>query len=133
MSPYEQKNKFATPIPIEEVAHPAWQERRAILRDWTVALLLAFVAALLIRALLFEAFRIPSESMEETLQVGDFVLVSKVHYGARLPVTLGLPFTNLYLENVGLPTLRMPAFSSIKRNDVIVFNVPTESQPIDRK
>ena len=134
MSPFDLKRKsVAHHIPIEEVVDPAWQERRSILWEWAIALLLAFAAALLIRALLFEAFRIPSESMEETLQVGDFVLVSKLHYGARLPVTVGMPFTNLYLENVGLPMLRMPAFSSVKRNDVIVFNVPTESLPIDRK
>ncbi|MEM8486406.1 MAG: signal peptidase I [Bacteroidota bacterium] len=133
MGPYDSERKSVAQIPVQEVAHSAWQERRDILWEWSLALLLAFVAALLIRALLFEAFRIPSESMEETLQVGDFVLVSKVHYGARLPVTVGLPFTNLYLENVGLPTMRMPAFSSVKRNDVIVFNVPTEPYPIDRK
>ena len=71
--------------------------------------------------------------MEETLLVGDFVLVSKLHYGPRLPVTLGLPFTNLYLENIGLPVLRGPGFTEIDRNDVIVFNVPTEPYPIDRK
>ncbi len=133
MDRYEPNRKNVAQIPIQEVSNPVWQERRAILWEWSVALLLAFVAALLIRALLFEAFRIPSESMEDTLQVGDFVLVSKLHYGARLPVTIGLPFTNLYLENVGLPTMRLPAFSSVKRNDVIVFNVPTESYPIDRK
>lgn len=133
MSPYDPERKSVAQIPIQEVTHSAWQERRDILWEWSLALLLAFIAALLIRALLFEAFRIPSESMEETLQVGDFVLVSKLHYGARLPVTVGLPFTNLYLENVGLPTMRMPAFSSVKRNDVIVFNVPTEPYPIDRK
>lgn len=133
MNPFEGKRKSVAQIPIEEVTHHAWRERRAILWEWAIALLLAFVAALLIRALLFEAFRIPSESMEETLQVGDFVLVSKLHYGARLPVTVGLPFTNLYLESVGLPTMRMPGFSSVKRNDVVVFNVPTESGPIDRK
>lgn len=134
MNAYEPNRKsVARHIPIQEVAHPAWQERKDILWEWSIALLLAFVAALLIRALFFEAFRIPSESMEETLQVGDFVLVSKLHYGARLPVTVGLPFTNLYLENVGLPTLRTPGFSGVKRNDVIVFNVPTETVPIDRK
>ena len=71
--------------------------------------------------------------MEETLMVGDFVLVSKMHYGSRLPITLGIPFTNLYLENVGLPSLRAPGFSEIQRNDVIVFNVPTEPYPIDRR
>ena len=122
-----------TDPPIEEAAHPGWKERRSIVWEWSLALVLAFCAALLIRALFFEAFRIPSESMEETLLVGDFVLVSKLHYGPRLPITVGIPFTNLYLENVGLPSMRIPGFSEIKRNDVVVFNVPTDPYPVDRK
>ena len=119
--------------PLDEAATPAWSERRSALLEWSLALCLALIAALLIRALFFEAFRIPSESMEDTLQVGDFVLVSKLHYGPRLPVTVGIPFTDLYLESVGLPVLRGPGFSNIQCNDVIVFNVPTEPYPIDRK
>ncbi len=95
--------------------------------------MLALIAALLIRMLFFEAFRIPSESMENTLQVGDFVLVSKMHYGSRLPITLGLPFTKLYADEVQLPYMRLPGFSDVERGDVIVFNVPTENAPIDRK
>ena len=71
--------------------------------------------------------------MENTLVVGDFVLVSKLHYGPRLPMTLGIPFTSLYLENAGLPDFRFPGFSEVKRNDVVVFNVPTDPYPIDRK
>lgn len=119
--------------PLQEVDESAWIERRSILWEWMLALFLAFLAALLIRALFFEAFRIPSESMEETLQVGDYVLVSKLHYGARLPISIGIPLTNLYLEGIGLPSLRLPGFSKVKRNDVIVFNVPTEQNAIDRK
>ena len=100
---------YANP-PIEEAHTATWRERRNILWEWVGAVALALIAALLIRALLFEAFRIPSESMENTLQVGDFVLVSKLHYGARLPVTLGLPFTRLFLERLELPYLRIPGF-----------------------
>lgn len=125
-------NTYIDP-PIEEAAQPVWKERRSIFWEWSLALVLALCAALLIRALFFEAFRIPSESMEETLKVGDFVLVSKLHYGPRLPMTVGLPFTNLYLENAGLPDLRLPGFSEVKRNDVVVFNVPTDPYPVDRK
>jgi len=123
---------YANP-PIEEAHTATWRERRNILWEWVGAVALALIAALLIRALLFEAFRIPSESMENTLQVGDFVLVSKLHYGARLPVTLGLPFTRLFLERLELPYLRIPGFTGVRRGDVIVFNVPTESAPLDRK
>lgn len=141
MDPLELKTKHSSALyarspeetPLQEVDEPAWIERRSILWEWMLALFLAFLAALLIRALFFEAFRIPSESMEETLQVGDYVLVSKLHYGARLPISIGIPLTNLYLEGAGLPAIRMPGFSQVKRNDVIVFNVPTEQIAIDRK
>ena len=119
--------------PLQEVTQPIWKERKSLLGEWTAALVVAFAAALIIRAFFFEAFRIPSESMENTLLVGDFVLVSKIHYGPRVPVTVGLPFTNYYLENVQLPVMRFPGFKDVKRNDVIVFNVPAETVPIDRK
>ncbi len=123
---------YADP-PIQEAHTATWRERGSILWEWIGAVALALIAALLIRALFFEAFRIPSESMENTLQVGDFVLVSKLHYGARLPVTLGLPFTRLFLDRPELPYLRIPGFTGVRRGDVIVFNVPTETAPLDRK
>ena len=123
---------FSEP-PLQEVAQPAWKERKGLIGEWSLALVVAFIAALTIRTFFFEAFRIPSESMEDTLVVGDFVLVSKLHYGPRIPTTVGVPFTTYYLDSVTLPRLRFPGFTSVNHNDVIVFNVPGEVRPIDRK
>lgn len=102
-------------------------------REWMHAILFAAVAAIIIRALFLEAFRIPTPSMEQTLLTGDFLLVSKMHYGARTPMTVGVPFTNLYIRGATLPWFRLPGFQDIDRNDIVVFNYPVDSQPVSRK
>ncbi|GIV59072.1 MAG: signal peptidase I [Rhodothermaceae bacterium] len=102
-------------------------------RDWLAAFGVAVVAALLLRAFCLQAFRIPTSSMEKNLLAGDFVLVSKLHYGPRLPRSVGLPLTGWYLPDVTLPHVRVPGFSRIRRGDVIVFNYPAEEGPVDRK
>ncbi|MFC2085970.1 signal peptidase I [Bacteroidota bacterium] len=102
-------------------------------REWLDALVFALVAALIIRTLFFEAFRIPTPSMEKNLLVGDFLLVSKMHYGTRLPITLGVPFTDIYIPGVELPFFRLPGFGTVGRGDSFVFNYPPEDVPIDRK
>ena len=113
-----------------------WKET---VRFWVVALLVIFF----LRAFLFEPFRIPSESMEETLLVGDFLIVSKLHYGARTPNTVGLPMTRLFIPGLIFPQTRLPGFSEIQRGDVVVFNYPASvdivrgaippSVPIERR
>ncbi len=103
------------------------------LRDGLQILGIALLISLFLRGCVLEGFRIPSESMEKSLLVGDFVLVSKLHYGPRLPMTLGLPLTNWYFEDLALPYARLPGFSSIRRGDVMVFNYPREAAPVDRR
>ena len=104
-------------------------------RDWFDAILWAVFAALIIRTFLFEMYTIPSSSMEGTLMTGDYLLVSKVGYGPRFPNTpLTFPFvhhtlpwtkyTKSYIEWPQVGYWRLPGFSSIKRNDPIVFNFP---------
>lgn len=104
------------------------------LREWGDAILFAVIAATLIRWLIMEAYTIPTPSMEQSLLVGDFLFVSKFHYGSRTTTTpLQVPLTHQkiwfteipsYTELIKLPSYRLPGISSIKRNDVVVFNVP---------
>ncbi len=103
----------------------------------------AIVIILVVRAFLAEPFRIPSESMEDTLLVGDFLLVSKLHYGPRTPATLGIPVTGIYVPGLELPQTRLPGFDDPDRGDVVVFNYPAardvergvvpETVPIERR
>ncbi|HEX9952815.1 MAG TPA: signal peptidase I [Rubricoccaceae bacterium] len=100
---------------------------RENLRFW----IRAIVVILILRAFIFEPFRIPSESMESTLLVGDFLIVSKLNYGARTPNTIGIPFTGIYIPGLELPQIRLPGFAEPKRGDVVVFNYPA-SQDVER-
>lgn len=111
-------------------SHPA---SRRYFREWLFVLVLAMGVALFIRAVCFQAFRIPTPSMEKNLLVGDFVLVSKLHYGPRLPLSIGIPLTNRFVEQLRLPLVRFPGFTQVRRGDVMVFNYPFEDAPIDRK
>ncbi len=103
------------------------------IREWADALLWAAVAALIIRAFFFQAYRIPTPSMEKTLLTGDFLIVSKVNYGPRTPMVLAIPFTSIYLKGVTLPWVRLPGLSEVERNDIVVFNYPIDIAPISMK
>lgn len=107
--------------------------KKSSLREWVDAGAFAVVAATIIRTFIFEAYVIPTGSMEKTLLVNDFLFVSKLSYGPRLPNTpLAIPFvhhtapiinTKSYLEWIKLPYKRLWS-SPIERNDVVVFNYP---------
>ena len=118
--------------------------KKGPVREWFDALFFAVIAATLIRWATFEAFTIPTPSMENTLLVGDFLFVNKLNYGPRTPMTpLQVPLTHQkiwgtnipsYLDWIKLPQFRLPGFSEINRNDIVVFNYPSEiEKPIDLK
>ena len=107
-------------------------------------LFFACVAAGAVRMTTFEAYNIPTGSMEKSLMIGDYLFVSKLHYGLRIPNTpLSIPlmhnlipYTSIpsYLDWVNFPYLRLPAFSSIEKGDAVVFNVPVDpGRPVDKK
>jgi signal peptidase I len=103
-------------------------------REWAESIIFAVFAAAFIRMFLVEAFMIPTPSMENSLNVGDYLFVSKTRYGMRTPMTVAqipllhnrLPFVNgeSYLKKPNLPYFRFPAFETIDKNDPIVFNWP---------
>jgi signal peptidase I len=109
--------------------------KKSQVREWTDAIIFAVVAASIIRIFMMEAYTIPSSSMEKSLLVGDFLFVSKMSYGPKLPNTpIAFPFvhhtmpfttsTKSYLEWIQWPYYRFPGFNTIKNNDVVVFNYP---------
>lgn len=113
--PKGQKHKFATEL--------------------TDSLIWAIMIAVFIRVFLFEAYSIPTSSMEKTLLAGDYILVSKLRYGPRYPITpLTIPFTHntlpftkakkSFLSSVQLPYKRLRGLSAMKHFDVVVFNYP---------
>lgn len=117
------------------------KKQKSAFREWLDSVAFAVVAATLIRFFVFEAYTIPTPSMESSLMVGDFLFVSKLHYGVRTPKTpLQLPLTHQkiwftdipsYLRWVDLPIFRLPGFSSVKQGDAVVFNVPNYEEDGD--
>ncbi|KAA5825113.1 signal peptidase I [Algibacter amylolyticus] len=118
--------------------------------DWTSSILFAIVAATIVHTYFMQPFTIPSSSLEKSLLVGDFLFVSKFHYGARVPMTtVGAPMVHdtipvlnkkSYLfddhfedrntswkNKLQLPYLRIPGFQKINRNDIVVFNQPADT------
>ena len=119
-------------------------QKKSKIREWSEAIFFAVIAASIIRTFTIEAFQIPTSSMEGTLLRGDFLFVSKMHYGAKTPKTpLAFPFMHhsmpilevpAYLDWIELPSFRFPAFQDIKRNDIVVFNYPIEDyRPSDKR
>jgi signal peptidase I len=123
------RNKNATHLPM--------------MREWAEAIILAIVlVTAYIKPFWFETYNIPSQSMEGTLLMGDYILVSKVNYGPRMPITpLAIPFVqnamgqnNSYFDKIQLPYFRLPGMENVDRGDVVVFNYPADdTHPIDRR
>ncbi len=116
--------------------------------EWTSSILFAIVAATIVHTYFIQPFTIPSSSLEKSLLVGDFLFVSKFHYGARVPMTtVAAPMvhdtipvlgkksyvfddhknSNSWKNKLQLPYLRVPGFQDIKRNDIVVFNQPADT------
>jgi len=106
--------------------------------EWVTSIVFAVVAATLVHTYFMRPYVIPTSSLEKSLLVGDYLFVSKFHYGARVPITpLALPMVHdtmryptkfrSYVKGVELPYFRLPGFQKIKRNDIVVFNWPTDT------
>ncbi|RKT00095.1 signal peptidase I [Flavobacterium sp. 123] len=124
--------------------------------DTVSSLLFAVIVATLVHTYFIQPYTIPTSSLEKSLLVGDFLFVSKMNYGARVPMTtVALPMVHdtipflkrkSYLTWPELPYLRLPAMQSINRTDIVVFNWPADTvykfrddtgrrvdKPIDKK
>ena len=124
--------------------------------DTISSILFAIVVATLVHTYVMQPFTIPTSSLEKSLLIGDFLFVSKFHYGARTPMTtIGAPMvhdtlpiikTKSYLSWPQLPYFRFPGFEKIEKNDIVVFNWPADTvykffdtsgrsiiKPIDKK
>ncbi len=124
---FKEELKFGGPV--------NWKEaKKNRPREWFHAISFAVIAATIIRTFFLEAFKIPTPSMERSLLVGDFLFVSKMSYGPRVPMTpFTFPFTHhtlpiantkSYTEWFSLPYYRLPGFGDVERMDAVVFNFP---------
>ena len=125
------------------------------LGEWVSSIVFAIVAATFVHTYFIQPYVIPTGSLERTLRIGDFLFVSKFHFGARTPMTavaapmvhdtLPLVGTKSYLNKPQIPYFRLPGFSTPKKNDIVVFSWPADTvrqffvaekgvkKPIDKK
>ncbi len=107
-------------------------EKRNALLDWVDAIIFAVVVVTFINTFFFQAFKIPSSSMESSLYTGDHLFVSKLAYGPKLPQTpLTIPFTHnviagreSYSELIQNDYRRLKGFGHVKTGDYVVFGFP---------
>ena len=155
---------------VEDVAYISDRslKPRTGLGEWVSSIVFAIVAATFVHTYFIQPYVIPTGSLERTLRIGDFLFVSKFHYGARVPMTtLAAPMVHdtipglkkrSYLADVNpetykeswinklqLPYLRLPGFQEVKKNDIVVFSLPSDTlyqffkaekavkKPIDKK
>ena len=125
------------------------------LGEWVSSIVFAIVAATFVHTYFIQPYVIPTGSLERTLRIGDFLFVSKFHYGARTPMTaiaapmvhdtLPIVGTKSYLNKPQIPYFRLPGFNTPKKNDIVVFSWPADTvrqffvaekgvkKPIDKK
>jgi signal peptidase I len=135
-------NEFFTPMKSKPTV------KKSKLQEWRDSIVFAVVVAMLFRWSLAEAFVIPTGSMENSMLVGDYLWVSKIHYGSRTPRTpLQIPLTHQkiwgteipsYLDWIELPSYRLPGLRKVKRGEPVVFNTPKDlldptERPVDLK
>ena len=128
---------------------------RTAFGEWFSSILFAVVIATLVHTYFIQPYIIPTGSLEKTLLTGDFLFVSKYHYGARVPQTAvsfpmvhdTIPVAKIrsYLKNPEIPYMRLPRLQKIKRNEIVVFSWPADTvrqffkkearvdKPIDKK
>lgn len=116
----------------EEGRGPIWKWRRGrakprkkenVFWEYTKAIGTALIIAMVLRQFLFQAFRIPTGSMLETLQIGDYLFVNKFLYGAKTPDRIRLLNWTIIQD---LPVLKLPAIREPRQGDIIVFEYPRD-------
>ncbi|HEY3294217.1 MAG TPA: signal peptidase I [bacterium] len=100
---------------------PEPPRRKSVLREWTEFIVTLVLMVFFIRVTTVEAFRIPTGSMEDTLLIGDFLLVNKFVYGIHTPDWIGIPFTKIGFH---IPATRLPGPRKVTPGDIIVFKYP---------
>jgi signal peptidase I len=110
---------------------------RSEVGEWVSSITFAIIAATIVHTYFMQPFTIPTSSLEKSLLVGDYLFVSKFHYGARVPSTViaapmvhdSLPFTGIasYLKKPQLPYTRLPGLQKIQNNDIVCFNWPADT------
>jgi signal peptidase I len=129
MMPYLAFSKTEKFTPLSELP----KRKKSFVQEWVDALLFAVAAAYIIRSFLIEFYIIPTSSMESSLMVGDFLAVSKIHYGPKLPQTpIAVPFVHhtlpmsqfakSYVEWIKFPYYRFTGLQQVNRYDAVVFN-----------
>ncbi len=117
--------------------------KKSWIREWVDAILFAVIAVTIINAFLIQHYKIPTSSMEKSLLVGDYLWVSKITYGPKVPNTpISFPLVHhtlplsqtakSFVEWITVPYYRFPGFAKIKNNDVVVFNYPEGDTVADR-
>ncbi len=120
------------------------RHKKSAVREISELLFIALFLVPMINIFILQSYAIPSSSMEGELLVGDKLFVSKLHFGARIPITpVALPYVHneifnkkSYVASFQLPYWRLPGFSSIKRDNIVVFNLPSDVHkdlPVDKR